>query len=188
MLVDLVDTAMRRPGRLDREIELSVPTPADRQDILLTILSEVAGNSLLKVNAVPNTTNEPEYLSLSAIKAVAANAHGMVGSDLLLVVKEAHYIALSRMLDRSKDSLATLGQGIQNMTLADDSNSVAGEKFETKITNSDLQLAVRKINPSALREVAIEVPTIKWTDIGGMDAVKSSLVEVLLSVIISFYK
>ncbi len=32
--VDAIDTALRRPGRFDREVEVGVPTPADRRDIL----------------------------------------------------------------------------------------------------------------------------------------------------------
>lgn len=31
---DNVDSALRRPGRLDAEIEIGVPTPQDREDIL----------------------------------------------------------------------------------------------------------------------------------------------------------
>lgn len=46
------------------------------------------------------------------------------------------------------------------------------------ITERSLMLAVKKIQPSALREVAIEVPKVRWSDIGGMDEVKRSLREV----------
>ena len=41
---DALDPALRRPGRLDREIEIGIPTASDREDILRTLLRSVPHN------------------------------------------------------------------------------------------------------------------------------------------------
>ena len=43
---DALDSALRRPGRFDREIEIGIPNTADRQDILRTLLRNVPHNLL----------------------------------------------------------------------------------------------------------------------------------------------
>ncbi|KAF4092373.1 hypothetical protein AMELA_G00020250 [Ameiurus melas] len=44
-----------------------------------------------------------------------------------------------------------------------------------KVTTSDLQLAMTQVKPSAMREVAIDVPKVCWSDVGGMEDVKLKL-------------
>ncbi|XP_077057568.1 ATPase family gene 2 protein homolog A-like, partial [Siphateles boraxobius] len=44
-----------------------------------------------------------------------------------------------------------------------------------KVTTSDLRLAMTEVKPSAMREVAIDVPKVRWSDIGGMEEVKLAL-------------
>jgi transitional endoplasmic reticulum ATPase len=48
-----------------------------------------------------------------------------------------------------------------------------------KITAQDFQSALKDVQPSALREVYVQRPNIKWTDIGGLDAVKEELKEAI---------
>ncbi|XP_037087395.1 ATPase family protein 2 homolog [Pollicipes pollicipes] len=67
-----LDPAVRRAGRLDRELELTVPGPAARQQILAALLPD----------APPAT-----------LAAAAAAAHGYVGADLQAVVREAGLLA-----------------------------------------------------------------------------------------------
>jgi transitional endoplasmic reticulum ATPase len=45
------------------------------------------------------------------------------------------------------------------------------------ITMNDFQYAIREVTPSAMREVYVEPPEVKWDDIGGLDAVKRELQE-----------
>lgn len=49
-----------------------------------------------------------------------------------------------------------------------------------------LQWALSKSNPSALRETAVEVPTVTWEDVGGLENVKRELQE-LVQVQFTFY-
>ena len=100
-------------------------------------------------------TPTPLDLDEADISAVAARAHGFVGADLLLVCKEA----AMRALRRRRES-------------GDIGNGSGG-----RMTREDLLAGLRRVRPSALREVAVEVPRVRWSDIGGMDDVKRGLRE-----------
>ncbi|KAH0486342.1 MAG: hypothetical protein KVP17_003953 [Porospora cf. gigantea B] len=69
---DSLDEALRRSGRLDREVEVGVPSPAARREILDVLLD--------------GTNHE---CSSSEIQSVADDAHGFVGADLASVVQAA---------------------------------------------------------------------------------------------------
>ncbi|XP_002737071.1 ATPase family gene 2 protein homolog A-like [Saccoglossus kowalevskii] len=69
---DSIDTALRRPGRFDRDIEISIPNMKDRKDILQKLLLHM-----------------PHDLTDLDIDSIAESAHGYVGADLAAVCKEA---------------------------------------------------------------------------------------------------
>jgi AAA family ATPase len=147
-----IDRALRRPGRLDVELELPVPSGRERFEILSIILKN------MQVSCISN----------AGVSEVAEVAHGMVASDLELLVKEAFLIELNNQSDPS-----TLSPGMNRLSLND---SVSAPM---ELTGESLRAAVKKVSPSALREISIEVPNVKWTDIGGMNSVKDSLREVV---------
>ena len=74
-----IDSALRRPGRFDKEIELGPPTPLARRQILTTILKNV-------YNSIREDT----------VKMLAEKAHGFVGADLALICREAAVLAITR--------------------------------------------------------------------------------------------
>ncbi|KAM6440253.1 ATPase family gene 2 protein homolog A isoform 2-T2 [Liasis olivaceus] len=82
-----LDSALRRPGRFDKEIEIGVPNSQDRLDILRKILSKT-----------------PHSLMLTDLTQLADSAHGYVGADLAALCKEAGMHALRRTL-RKKENL-----------------------------------------------------------------------------------
>lgn len=93
---NLLDAAMRRPGRLDLEIELPVPGALDRRDIMHSILKQM--NISLVVNGVDadstaDASNGDFVINVSDVADIAKNSHGMVGSDLLQLCKEAVFLA-----------------------------------------------------------------------------------------------
>lgn len=206
-----IDPAIRRAGRIDKEVEIGVPSAAERQAILTTLLSE-AGVTLSESST--NTSDPPTSAAVSRfsvsaalVKDIASLAHGMVGADLLLVVKEAFYLATKRhsnsaTLSIRNTTISTAGDadassvvsnladefGSMDVNSTDDSAplSVVPPTVETAnasvvpfFTDNDFRQALTSISPSALREVVIEVPQVRWTDIGGMVSVKQSLREVV---------
>nr|XP_021336972.1 spermatogenesis-associated protein 5 [Danio rerio] len=91
------------------------------------------------------------------LQELADAAHGYVGADLAAVCKEAGLHALRRVLG-SRSALSD----VQVMD-------------KVKVMTSDLRLAMTEVKPSAMREVAIDVPKVKWSDIGGLEQVKQAL-------------
>ncbi|XP_070804727.1 ATPase family gene 2 protein homolog A [Pituophis catenifer annectens] len=83
-----LDSALRRPGRFDKEIEIGVPNSQDRLDILRKVLSKT-----------------PHSLSASDLTQLADSAHGYVGADLAALCKEAGMHALRRILHNKENLL-----------------------------------------------------------------------------------
>ncbi|XP_035148879.1 ATPase family gene 2 protein homolog A isoform X2 [Callithrix jacchus] len=100
---------------------------------------------------VPHLLTEAELLQL------ANSAHGYVGADLKVLCNEAGLFALRRILKEQPN-------------LPDD--KVAGL---VKITLNDFLQGMNDIRPSAMREVAIDVPNVSWSDIGGLENIKLKL-------------
>lgn len=169
---NVLDSALRRPGRLDVEIELPVPTPAMRESILVGLMKDM--------HILSSSNSELTELH---VKQVAEKSHGMVGSDLLQICKmsivkcfERRYQALG---SAQSDKGGSLMQLMNNCHLTDQGNNSAFDSHEPVVCIDDVWKAASLITPSALREVAIEVPTVRWSDIGGMETVKQSLKEVV---------
>ncbi len=88
--------------------------------------------------------------------------HGFVGADLQSLCKEAAMKSLRRMLPKLNLEEAEIPPKILE---------------ELKVTGTDFQDALKEVQPSALREVYIEVPNVKWGQIGGLERIKSELRE-----------
>src|SRR3989475_3523837 len=98
------------------------------------------------------------------LKRLADVTHGFVGADLEALAKEAAIRALRRILPEI---------------------NLEAEKIPVEVLNkiivrmSDFQEALKEVEPSAMREVLVEVPDIKWGDIGGLEGVKEELREAI---------
>jgi len=97
---------------------------------------------------------------------IAAETHGHVGADLAALCTEA---ALQQI--RNKMDLIDL----------EESDEIDAEVLNSlAVSNEDFQFALGKSNPSALRETtAVEVPTVTWEDVGGLEGVKRELQELV---------
>ncbi|KAL6984206.1 hypothetical protein U1Q18_017583 [Sarracenia purpurea var. burkii] len=105
-------------------------------------------------------------LSETQVQNLATATHGFVGADLAALCNEAAFTCLRRYVDFKISS--------------DDSDSnIAGvvEGYILKVTFEDFQKAKMKVKPSAMREVILEVPKVKWEDVGGQKEVKTQLME-----------
>lgn len=175
-----LDAAVRRAGRMEREIEIGVPSPSDRYAILAHLLKRAGAHVILQTETSSSQYNDAPDLHFATIQVtlveqIAAAAHGTVGADLLTLVKEIFYQNLSSSVTKSTDDLQNSFCSLSMST------SKTGNTFRTPISISDsaARNALRKISPSALREVVVEVPTVNWTDIGGMQPVKEALQQVV---------
>lgn len=180
--VDDIDAAVRRFGRMDREIEIGAPTVDDRVKILQRIL-QLSGTHLTRSDANGSSCDDDVAAATAAVvRAVSQQAHGMVASDLVRVVKEAAHLSWkeSRCTEEGEEEDKPMEALMHALSLTVEAVSPAQSTHNRSpiITERSLMMAVKKIQPSALREVAIEVPKVRWSDIGGMDEVKRSLREV----------
>jgi transitional endoplasmic reticulum ATPase len=88
--------------------------------------------------------------------------HGFVGADLEALAKEAAMSALRRILPEIKLEEKIIPPEVL-------------EKLQ--VTKEDFDNALRMAEPSAMREVLIEVPNVRWEDVGGLEQAKQELIE-----------
>ncbi|MDD1686903.1 CDC48 family AAA ATPase [Methanoregula sp.] len=87
--------------------------------------------------------------------------HGFVGADIALLVKEAAMHALRKVIPQIK-----IDEDIPNEVLD-----------ALRVTNEDFSEARKHVEPSAMREVLVEVPDVTWNHVGGLEEVKQELKE-----------
>ena len=140
-----IDPALRRFGRFDREVDIGIPDPTGRLEIL-------------QIHTKNMKLGEDVDLD-----SIAAETHGYVGSDIASLCSEA---AMQQI--REKMDLIDL-----------DEDTIDAEVLDSLgVTMENFRFALGVSNPSALREVAVvEVPNVRWDDIGGLENVKRELIE-----------
>src|SRR5438876_5269158 len=96
------------------------------------------------------------------IERLAAVSHGFVGADLEYLYKEAAMKTLRRMLPELKLEEDRLSPEVLDRLI---------------VTAEDFDNALKAVMPSAMREVYLETPDVKWSEIGGLEGVKKELQE-----------
>jgi len=139
-----LDPALRRPGRFDREISISIPDRNGRREILE-----------IHTRGMPLA----EDVDLDRLGAIT---HGFVGADLEALCREAAMICLRRIMPEIDFASAE----IPYKALA-----------ELEVHMQDFLEALREVEPSAIREVFVEVPEVRWDEVGGLADIKRQLVE-----------
>jgi transitional endoplasmic reticulum ATPase len=91
------------------------------------------------------------------LAVLAAETHGHVGADLAALCREAAMAALRR-------------SGGLMMTGTPDLAAL-------RVEDRDFRVALREVTPSALREVFVEVPDVRWADVAGMDGLRDTLIR-----------
>lgn len=141
---DMLDPALRRPGRFDREIRVGIPDRNGREEILDI-----------------HTRGMPMAEDVD-IKKLADITHAYVGADLEALAREAAMSCLREVF---------LGFDFSF-------NDIPLEKLlDLEVTMNHFREALKEVEPSALREVFVEVPNVSWKDVGGLDEVKTLLQE-----------
>jgi transitional endoplasmic reticulum ATPase len=96
------------------------------------------------------------------LEQIASETHGYVGSDIASLCSEA---AMQQI--REKMDLIDL-----------DEDTIDAEVLDSLgVTMENFRFALGASNPSALRETVVEVPNVKWEDIGGLEKIKDELRE-----------
>lgn len=142
-----IDPALRRPGRFDREISISIPDKNGRLEIL-----EI------------HTRGMPLAKDVS-LEKLAEITHGFVGADLEALAREAAMSALRKILPKIDFEM----KEIPYDTLL---------KLEVSMDN--FMEGMKEVEPSAIREVFVEVPDVKWKDVGGLENIKEELKEAVV--------
>ncbi|KAJ3105811.1 hypothetical protein HDU97_007455 [Phlyctochytrium planicorne] len=150
---NVLDDALRRPGRFDREIEIGIPDAPARLDILTKQLR-----------------NTPHSLSDKDIFDISARAHGYVGADVAALVREAGLNVVKRITQKSRE--AQEGSGVQRFQPVTNLDGL-----DIRVNKEDMEYALSRIKPSAMREIMVEVPRVLWDDIGGQADIKQRLKE-----------
>lgn len=148
--------ATNRPDALDPALRR--PGRFDRE-IEIGIPDQKGRQEILEIHTrgMPLT----EEVKLSSIAKVT---HGFVGADLEAVCREAAMKSLRNVLpeinlEESKIPVETLNK--------------------IKIKPQDFETALKEVHPSALREVYVQSPNVKWTEIGGLESIKEELREAI---------
>ena len=160
---DALDPALRRGGRFDKEIKMTIPTEAGREQIL---------RALTRGQDLSDDFN---------FKALAKTTPGFVGADLDLLVSTATEVAADR-------SIQFLAPKDYEMELDGDSQELICLKREIelsktsltkdcvfKVTHTDFTSSIPKIQPMAKREGFAVVPKTTWEDVGALQDVREEL-------------
>ncbi len=142
-----IDAALRRGGRFDREIEIGIPDRIGRLEILQ-----------VHTRGMPLAQDMSEETGL---REIADMTHGFVGADISSLCKEAAMHAIRLILPK--------------INIEEEIPPEIMEKIV--VTRNDFQNALQTIEPSALREVFVEVPAVRWNEIGGLELAKQELIE-----------
>ncbi len=96
------------------------------------------------------------------LEKLASVTHGFVGADLSALAREAAMQALRRVLPHVDPDTGDIPADVLSNLF---------------VTQADFEMALTEVSPSALREVLVEKPNIRWDDVGGLSKVKMQLRE-----------
>ena len=150
----VVIAATNRPEAIDEALRR--PGRFDRE-IVVGVPDEAGRREILGIH----TRGMPLADGID-LDDLSRRTYGFVGADLAALVREAALEAVRRILPRINLEEATIPPEIL------DSLSVDTDDFEN---------ALKRVSPSAMREVMVQVPTLRWEDVGGLDVSREKLRE-----------
>lgn len=142
-----IDQSLRGLGRLEFEIEMPIPDSKARAEILK-----------IKCGQMKNSKNE-------LLESLAEYTHGFVGADLDRLIQVATDKAVSRVI----------AQDAKKNYSGSDDVSQAKPEINVDVLPADFEIALHEVRPTAMREIFLETPKVRWSDIGGQTEVKSLL-------------
>lgn len=99
-----------------------------------------------------------------SLEKLSEITHGFVGADLEALCREAAMSAIRQILP----------------SIDFEQSEIPFEKLlSLEVTMDNFREALREVEPSAIREVFVEVPNVQWDDVGGLEAIKQELIEAI---------
>ncbi|HJQ16790.1 MAG TPA: CDC48 family AAA ATPase [Allosphingosinicella sp.] len=150
----IVVAATNRPEALDEALRR--PGRFDRE-IVVGVPDENGRREILGIH----TRGMPLAPDVD-IAELARQTYGFVGADIAALAREAAIEAVRRIMPKINLEEGTIPHEVLD---------------SLSVTRSDFEQALRRVQPSAMREVMVQVPNVRWEDIGGLDDARERLRE-----------
>ncbi|PKY00913.1 AAA-domain-containing protein, partial [Aspergillus campestris IBT 28561] len=167
---DSLDAALRRGGRFDKEINMTVPSEPVREQILRAL------------------TRKMRLADDLDFKTLAKRTPGFVGADLNDLVSTAGSTAIKRYLEilkantgeemdleESDDGVSPKVKELRRLITHAKETPIGAEAEVVFVSNADFFVALPKIQPSSKREGFATIPDTTWADIGALGGVRDEL-------------
>ncbi|KAL4888406.1 AAA-domain-containing protein [Aspergillus ambiguus] len=171
---DSLDPALRRGGRFDKEINMTVPSEPVREKILRALTRKM------------RLADDLDFPTL------AKRTPGFVGADLNDLVSTAGSAAIKRYLDILKshggeemdiegsDDLSPKVKELRRLIAHAKESPVGDEAQVVHVSNADFFTALPKIQPSSKREGFATIPDTTWADIGALGGIRDELATAIV--------
>ncbi|HKT15967.1 MAG TPA: CDC48 family AAA ATPase [Allosphingosinicella sp.] len=150
----IVVAATNRPEALDEALRR--PGRFDRE-IVVGVPDENGRREILAIH----TRGMPLAPDVD-VPELARQTYGFVGADIAALAREAAIEAVRRIMPQINLEEGTIPHEVLD---------------SLSVTRSDFDQALRRVQPSAMREVMVQVPNVRWEDIGGLDDARERLRE-----------
>ncbi|PWY81807.1 putative AAA family ATPase/60S ribosome export protein Rix7 [Aspergillus heteromorphus CBS 117.55] len=166
---DSLDAALRRGGRFDKEINMTVPSEPVREQILRAL------------------TRKMRMADDLDFKTLAKRTPGFVGADLNDLVATAGAAAIKRYLELLKshsgeemdieevDDISPKVKELRRLIIHAKETPMGDETQTVLVSNADFFTALPKIQPSSKREGFATIPDTTWADIGALGGIRDEL-------------
>ncbi|WP_137869530.1 CDC48 family AAA ATPase [Sphingopyxis sp. 2PD] len=150
----VVIAATNRPDAIDEALRR--PGRFDRE-IVIGVPDESGRREILGIH----TRGMPLSADVD-LAELARTTFGFVGADMASLTREAAIEAVRRIMPKLDLAEGTIPPDVLE---------------ELRVTRDDFSNALKRVQPSAMREVMVQAPTTRWSDIGGLDAAREKLIE-----------
>ncbi|MBZ6375443.1 MAG: AAA family ATPase [Kocuria palustris] len=173
---DSLDAALRRGGRFDKEINMTVPSEPVREQILRAL------------------TRKMRLADDIDLKTLAKRTPGFVGADLNDLVSTAGSAAIKRYLAilksnsgeememeiEGEDDISPRVRELRRLINHAKETPIGDEAEVVLVSNADFFTALPKIQPSSKREGFATIPDTTWADIGALGGIRDELVTAIV--------
>ncbi|BCS25631.1 putative AAA family ATPase/60S ribosome export protein Rix7 [Aspergillus puulaauensis] len=171
---DSLDAALRRGGRFDKEINMTVPSEPVREQILRAL------------------TRKMRLVDDLDFKTLAKRTPGFVGADLNDLVSTAGSTAIKRYLELLKSNsgeemdiegtydLSPKVKELRRLIVHAKETPLGTEAEVVLVSNADFFTALPKIQPSSKREGFATIPDTTWADIGALSGIRDELATAIV--------